>query len=317
MTGSRASLGGPFRRRCASRPAVRRAAASQGPARSGAAALPLPALLAGSLAGLAGAGELRAQELRTISHSRQVTDEDFVEVEVNYGIGDLTVQIGAAGLLYRARMRFDDRFATPTAEYEDGRLEFGIEMVEDADTEGLSEMPSMDLELPSSVPMDLRLLFLGGTADVDLTGMRIRMLELTNGASESEVRVSRVNPEPMTSAKINVGVADFTVTGLGNLNARDVEVVAGLGVVNLGIDGEWPRGSRLSIGMGLGSMRIHIPGSLGVRVRHKRGFLASLDIDGFEKEGDMYTSENWDGAGRRVEIDLSATLGSVEFIWTS
>lgn len=316
MTSASAPWSGPYRRRGALPRPVRRPACP-GPAGHGAARLPLSALLIGGLAALAGAAELRAQELRTISYSRQVTGEDFIKVEVNYGIGDLSVRSGAPGLLYRARMRFDDRFATPTAEYGEGRLEFGMEMVEDFDSEGPSEMPSMDLELPSGVPMDLQLLFLAGTADVDLTGMPIRTLDLTNGASESEVRVSEVNPEPMSWAKINVGVADFTVTGLGNLNSREVEVMAGLGVVTLGIDGEWPPDSRLSIGMGLGAMRIHIPESLGVRVRHERGFLASLDIDGFEKDGDIYTSENWEDAGRRVVIDLSATLGSVDFVWMS
>lgn len=281
-------------------------------------AIPLSAMLAGGLAGLAGTADLSAQELRTISYSRQVTNEDHIEVEVLYGIGELTMQRGASGLLYRARMRFDERFTTPVAEYEDGRLRFSMEMAEDldTDTQGPSGMPSMHLELPSDVPMDLGLLFLAGTVDLDLTGMPIRRLDLANGASESEVRITQVNPEPMVSAEINVGVADFTMTGLGNLNASEVAVNAGLGVVTLGIDGAWPEDSRLSIGMGLGAMRIHVPGSLGVRVHHVSSVLASLDADGFAKDGDTYTSVNWDDAGRRLEIELSAALGVVAFVWT-
>ena len=196
-----------------------------------------------------------------------------------------------------------------------GGLEFGIEPVEEMESEGLSELPSMHLELPSTVPMDLTLFFLGGTADVDLSGMPIRALDLTNGASESTVSVSEVNPERMTSAKINVGVADFTANGLGNLNASEVEVVAGLGVVTLGLDGEWPSDSHLSIGLGLGAMRIEIPASLAVRVQRDSGFFSSFVAARFEKDGDTYTSDNWEDAGRRLEIDLSATLGSVEFIW--
>ena len=281
----------------------------------GTGAIPLAAILAAGLTGLADAGLLRAQDLRTISYSRQVTDEEFIEVEVQYGIGDLTVRRGAPDLLYRARMRFHERLATPTAVYEDGRLEFGIEPVEDMESEGLSEMPSMDLELPARIPMDLTLFFLGGTADVDLSGIPIRTLDLTNGASESTVSVSEVNPERMRSAKINVGVADFTATGLGNLNAREVEVVAGLGVVTLGLDGEWPSDSHLSIGMGLGAMRIEIPASLAVRVQRDSGFFSTFVASRFQKDGDTYTSDNWEDAGRKLEIDLSATLGSVEFIW--
>ncbi len=313
MTGHRDRLSSPSRRhRTGSAAAGRVTRRRTGP---GAGAIPLAAILAGGLTGLADAGRLRAQELRTISYSRQVTDEEFIEVEVQYGIGDLTVRGGAPGLLYRARMRFHEQLATPTAVYEDGRLEFGIEPVEEMESEGLSELPSMHLELPSTVPMDLTLFFLGGTADVDLSGMPIRALDLTNGASESTVSVSEVNPERMTSAKINVGVADFTANGLGNLNASEVEVVAGLGVVTLGLDGEWPSDSHLSIGLGLGAMRIEIPASLAVRVQRDSGFFSSFVAARFEKDGDTYTSDNWEDAGRRLEIDLSATLGSVEFIW--
>lgn len=288
-------------------------------------ALPLAAIL---LAGMAGAGRVEAQELRTVSYSRQVTDEDHIEVEILYGIGELTVRRGDAGVLYRARMRYHERFATPIAEYDDGLLKFGMEIAEADDLEPPwevssetratdLELPSMDLELPADVAMDLNLVFLGGKVDLDLTGMPIRNLELTNGGSESEIRITELNPEPMRSAEINVGVADFTMVGLGNLNAREVEVTAGLGDLTLGIDGAWPEGSLLSIGMGVGALRIHIPESLGVRVEHESSFLTSLHADGFVKAEDTYTSENWDEAGRKLEIDLSATLGVVEFVWGS
>lgn len=277
-------------------------------------ARPTALLSATLVAGLAGAEGLRAQELRAISYSRQVTNEDHVEVEVLYVIGELTVRRGDPGLLYRARMRFDERFATPIAEYDNGLLKFGMQIVEDS-PEAPSATPSMELELPSGVPMDLNLVFLGGVADLDLTGVPIRRLDLTNGGSESEIRITQPNPESMVSAVINVGVADFTMTGLGNLNARAVEVKAGLGDLTLGVDGEWPDGSRLSIGMGVGALRIHIPDSLGVRVQHESSFLTSLDADGFTRVDDTYTSDNWDDARRKLEIDLSATLGVVDFVW--
>lgn len=273
-------------------------------------------LLAAGLGAVAGTGELRAQQLRALTHSRQVTDEERIEVEVMYGIGRLKVRRGPSGLLYRARMRFDERFATPTTDYRYGRLEVTME-IEDESDDGPADTPSIDLELPPDVPMDLRLGFIGGEADVDLTGMPVVRLAMNIGASDTELRIRSANPQQMDSARINVGVADFEAHGLGNLNAEHVSVKAGLGLVVLGLEGDWPEDARLSINMGLGGMRIHIPESLGVRVRHEGSFLASIDADGFEKRGDIYTSLNWSRAGRRIEVDLSAALGSVEFIWIS
>ena len=272
-------------------------------------------VLAAGLGTVAGAGELRAQQLRTLTHSRQVTNEDHIEVRVMYGIGELRVRRGPSGLLYRARMRFDERFATPTTEYEDGRLEVTME-IED-EPENPSETPSIDLDLPPDIPMDLHLAFIAGEAELDLTGLPLEWMILNSGASDTQLRISSVNPQQMDSAKINVGVADFEAHGLGNLNARQLDVKAGLGVVVLGLEGDWPEGARLSIGMGLGALRIHIPESLGVRVRHKGSFLASIDADGFEKDKDVYTSRNWRRADRRLEVDLSATIVSVEFVWIS
>lgn len=273
-------------------------------------------VLAAGLGAVAGTAELQAQQLRTLSDSRRVTNEDRIEVTVLYGIGRLNVRRGPSGLLYRTRMRFDERFAIPTAEYEDGRLEVAVEIVDETD-DGPAETPSIDLELPPDIPMDLQLGFIGGEAEVDLTGVPVERLSLNIGASDTELRVSSVNSQRIDSARINVGVADFEAHGLGNLNAGHVSVKAGLGLVTLGLEGEWPEDARLSIKMGLGGLRIFVPESLGVRVRHEGSFLASIDADGFSKRRDTYTSHNWDRAGRRLEVDLSATLGSVEFVWIS
>ncbi len=271
-------------------------------------------VVAVGLGAVAGTGELQAQQLRTLAHSRQVTSEDRFEVKVIYGIGQLKVRRGSPGLLYRTRMRFDERVATPVADYRNGRLDISMEVLDEMD-EGPSETPSMDLELPPDIPMELELGFIGGEADVDLTGMTVEALALNIGASDTDLRVSSANPQRMDSATINVGVADFEAHGLGNLNARRVSVKAGLGLVVLGLEGDWPEDARLSVDMGLGGMRILIPESLGVRVRHEGSFLASIDADGFEKRKDIYTSLNWNQADRRLEIELSAALGSVEFVW--
>ncbi len=273
-------------------------------------------VLAAGLGAVAGTGELRAQQMRTLTYSRQVTNEDRIAVRVLYGIGELKVRRGAAGQLYRARMRFDERFAIPAAEYEDGRLEVTME-IEDETDEGPSDIPSIDLALPPDVPVDLELNFIAGKAVVDLTGVRVDWMILNSGASDTELRISSPNSEQMDSAKINVGVADFEAHGLGNLNARHVFVKAGLGVVALGLEGDWPEHAQLSIEMGLGGMTIFVPESLGVRVRHEGSFLASIDADGFARRWDIYTSLNWERADRRLEVDLSAMLGSVEFVWIS
>ena len=277
-------------------------------------ALLLKLLLAGALAGPA---EVRAQSWKTVTSSRQVTDEDELRVRVRYGAGVLKVQRGEAGLLYRVLFRFDEEFAEPDTEYENGLLEVGMSMRERRrlDLAGRSSEASLELELPGDVPLDIELDFGAGRAELDLTGLPVRHLELNTGASESVIHIDEPNPERMESASVHVGAADLRIRGVGNLNADEVTVKAGLGSVALELDGEWPQGAVLSIEMGLGALEIRVPKSLGVRLHHRKSFLTSIDADGFVKKGNTYHSVNWDGAERRVDIEITAALGSIEVVW--
>lgn len=282
-------------------------------------ALRIPGRLSGlamlcGLGGLVGVGELHAQQLRTLTHSRQATDERHIEARVAWGAGRLKIKRGAPRLLYRARIRFDERFATPTAEYRNGSLEVDLGLEKGWDP-GDGDPPTIELELSRDVPTDLHLDFFAGTAELDLTGVPLERLLLNNAASETELRVSAANPVRMDSAKIHVGVADFEAHGLGHLNSSRVEVKAVLGAVTIGLDGDWPRDARLSIEMGLGALEILVPETLGVRVRHESNLLAAIEAEGFERRRDVYTSHNWNRAERRLDLELSTTIGAVEFVW--
>ena len=63
------------------------------------------------------------QSWKTISGSRQVVDEEEVDVKLTYGVGVLTLSAGDAGMLYRTRLTFDEEAATPVSEYRDGDLQ--------------------------------------------------------------------------------------------------------------------------------------------------------------------------------------------------
>lgn len=275
--------------------------------------------LAGPLAvgGLAGPAGLHAQTWKTVTATRQVTDEDDLRVRVEYGAGVLAVRRGDTGLLYGALLQFDADHTAPRTEYEGGRLVVGLSPVRPRgiDPDDWSSETSLELELAPGLPIDLDMNFGAGRAEVDLTGLSLRRLEVNTGASESVIRMEEVNPEPMESAEINVGAADLRVLGVGNLNAERLAVKSGLGSVVLRLDGQWPQDAVLHISMGVGALDIRIPRSLGVRLRRPGSFLASIDTEGLEKRGDFHQSANWDSAGRKVEIEIAAVLGSVDIEW--
>ncbi len=267
-------------------------------------ALPALVLLVPSL--------LHASQMRTATWSRQITDEEMLRVRVEFGAGELTLRPGEPSLLYRATYDFDERSVRPELSYDRGRLEVGMEGTGNRRFRlGDGSHNALNLALSTGVPIDLGIDFGAGEADLDLSGIAIRRLEVNTGASESRIRVDEPNPEPMSAAIINVGAADFSLRGLGNLNASRVELHAGMGSVTLDLDGAWQADARLEVDMGLGALKIRVPEGLGARIRLDN-VLTTIQADGFEREGREYLSPNWERAARKVEMEISAALGSVE-----
>lgn len=258
---------------------------------------------------------LAAQSWKTVTSSRLVTTEDRLDVSVSYGAGVLELRRGDEGSLYRALFRFDEESGMPVTEYRNGRLEVEMYHEHRRNFRNRSDAPSLDLQLGPDVPADIELDFGAGRADLDLTGIPVSRLELNTGASETVLRIRELNPEPMEEAVIAVGAADLRVSGLGNFNTAEVEVNAGLGSVVLELDGAWAQSAGMSVEMGLGALEIRVPESLGVRIRRESRFLSSFDAERLVRTGNVYQSLNWEAADRRVEIDISAALGSIDIVW--
>lgn len=284
--------------------------------------IPTIALLAGPVAAtLPAASVAGAQSWKTFVSSRQSTGEEELRVRVGYGAGTLTLRPADDGELYRFVLRYDEESVEPLAEYRNGQLRVGASKAEGrgmrfADFGDRTSRNALDLELGKNVPLELDLAFGAGEADLDLTGLSMRELAVSTGASESVLRIEQPNPERMRLASFKVGVADFRILGLGNLAAEEVRLTAGLGSVTLGLDGEWPVDGRLVLEMGMGNLVLLAPEELGVRIRAGNHFLASVDLEGMEEHGVVRRSANWEQADRRVEIELSAALGSIEMVRT-
>ena len=252
-------------------------------------------------------------QMRTVTMSRQIEDEDEVRVYVEYAAGRFTVRPMEQGLLYRMNLEYDENRYEPVAEYSRHRLEVGVRSIRNG-FRGNSEGGRLDLELARGVPMDLDLEFGAVRADVDLGGLALTGLNLSTGASESLIQVSEPSTASMSLARFEVGAADFTARSLGNLNAERIEVDAGVGSITLWLDGEWRRDARVGIDMGLGALELRVPEEIGLQLR-KDSFLTSLDSEGLVKRGETYQSLNWENAARKVTVDLDAAFGSVKVVW--
>lgn len=261
---------------------------------------------------LAAASPSFAQDWRTITSLRQYRNEPSLEVSVEYGAGNLTIGPAAGNALYKATLRYDANSFKPVTQYADGRLRVGVE---GGSIKGRNmKAGRLDLTLGNRVPLDLDLKFGAVRANVELGGLRIRELHVATGASETDLSIGSLNPERCSRIDFEVGAAEFTASGLGNLNCDRIRMSGGVGDVTLDFNGAWRIDSSVDIDMGLGSLTLRVPRGLGVSVK-KTGVLASFDSQEMIKRGNMFYSENWDRATNRVTFSIDAALGSIRMVW--
>ncbi len=259
----------------------------------------------------------QAQNRRTVTMSRQVENEQTLDVNVRYGAGRFSVGPAESGVLYHMQIEYDEDVFRPLAEYEGSSLRIGTEslgrrfrLIRDR---GAGEM---ELALSRDVAMDLNLDFGAVQADIDLGGIHLTRLEINTGASQTQIDISEPNPETMSRASMDVGAAEFTVRNLGNLNTEVIEIDAGIGEIDLDFTGDWRQNARVSVDMGLGSLVLRFPRGLGVRLV-KDTFLTSLDSEGLVKRGDAYYSLDYDDAEYQITVDVDAAFGSIRVAWVN
>jgi hypothetical protein len=265
-------------------------------------------------AALAAPRPAEAQNWRTFNTSRQLRGEDELDVQVSYGAGRFSIQPAPADLLYRMQLRYDEDLFEPRSEFDGKSLELGIEGSGRNFRIGRHEGGEMDVELAPAVPMDLEVEFGAGSADIDLGGLALTSLSLRTGASETLLDVSRPNPVTLGVATMQVGAADFTAQRLGNLNARRIEVSAGVGDVTIDLTGAWRESGVVQVKMGLGSLELRFPEGLGVKLESET-LLTSLDTQGLVKRGEAFYSVDWEQAQRRITVQVQAAFGSVDVRW--
>lgn len=263
---------------------------------------------------VAGATPGHAQDWSELTRSRGIAGEESLDVRVEYAAGQFEVRAGEEGRLYRVYLRYDENTIRPEVEYQDGRLEISVEGNGDGVRMRGGQEARLRLHLPRSVPTDLKLKFGAVRADMDLGGIPLTGLRLSTGASESTIRVSEPNRASIERVQMEVGAASFQARELGNLNASRIDVEAAVGDVTLDFSGEWRTDARVSVSMGLGSLSLHFPAEVGIRVE-KSGFLSPFNPQGLERRGDTWFSPGFEGARRKVMVDLDATLGNIELTW--
>jgi hypothetical protein len=233
-----------------------------------------------------------------------------VEVNLNVGAAQLNLSGGADDLVNGTLVSNIPDW-DPKVEYTDGTLE-----ISQKDT-SINGIPSnklvnkWDLKFTNKIPLMMTINAGAYQGKMDLGGIDLMKLAISDGASDVDLSFSKPNPGEMETFDYNSGASNVKLSDLANANFKEMKFQAGAGTYSLDFSGDLRQSADVSIDAGVSTIKISVP----------KGTHAVIVVDGELK--DVNTRGTWTvesntystGSGDKVlNINVNMNLGSLELI---
>lgn len=168
--------------------------------------------------------------------------------------------------------------------------------------------------LTDALPLSLKIGIGAGRGNLDLTGLSIKSLKVSAGASSATLRCDEPNPISCETVTLESGVSKFSASHLTNLNFRKLKFSGGVGAYTLDFAGKLQQKAYAEIDIGLGAITVYIPKDLPARIITEDSWFSSVDVDDcYEKtRKNSYESENFEQSDRTLTIKIGSGLGSIK-----
>ncbi len=229
------------------------------------------------------------------------------QVRLEMGAGELEVSGGASKLI-EGTIRYNVADWQPTIT-RDGH---SIDIVQGSD--GSINLPGNDIvnewiiRLGNS-PIDLEVQAGAYKGTLDLSGIPITNLSISDGASQASVKFDTLNPIAMQRLTYKTGASQVDLEGLGNANVSDITFQGGTGSYTLDFSGDLKQDLAVHLSAGMSNVRLYVPEGANVKVVVGGG-LSNVSVDGtWTTNGDTYTRS---GSGPMINVNIDMGLGNLE-----
>ncbi len=257
--------------------------------------------------------------MRPFSTFRQLHGETRLNARIEYGAGNLRLEPGQPGELYRMNLSYDEDRFVPISDFDASSrsVVLGLRARGGGGVRVVSRnqlQQTADVAISPRVDLALDLSLGAVDADLDLGGLRISDLDLRTGASRMTVRFSRPNATRCRRAAFSAGAAEVQVLSLGNSRCQEIKYEGGVGQVLLDFSGASTSSARVTVTMAVGGITLRLPRKAGVRISMDK-FLSSFEAAGLIWRDNAFVSANYEGAKQRLDLDLTTAMGGVEVEW--
>lgn len=175
---------------------------------------------------------------------------------------------------------------------------------------GRSYKNDWDLQL-GNVPMELNLELGAYEGNMDLSGLPITRLEISDGASKNEVTFNAPNPQSMSRFSYKTGASEVKLSGLANANFSVMDFESGAGSYTLDFSGTLLQPADVRISSGLSSVKIIIPKGVPAKVSVSGGLNNVQPMGTWTVMNGVYETS---GTGPELLITIDMGVGSLELI---
>ncbi|MBP1702672.1 MAG: hypothetical protein H6Q38_1779, partial [Chloroflexi bacterium] len=175
--------------------------------------------------------EIQVGPMQTETISIQAPATGDANLKIGFGIGELTLAPGAAGLLVEGTASYNvvDLKPTITIEGDNVLLKTGdLEISGFPRLRGANIKNEWDLKL-GDMPMDLSIDAGAYKGTFELGNLSLKSLEVGDGAADVELVFSAPNRVPMSSFRYNTGASKVRLSGLANANFSSMLFRSGAG----------------------------------------------------------------------------------------
>jgi hypothetical protein len=169
------------------------------------------------------------------------------------------------------------------------------------------------LQFSDAVPISFDIQMGVGRGDLNLSGLTVKDLNLSTGASDVCLAFDQPNATPVENISIEAGVSKFEGRNLGNANFRHFRFQGGVGTCRLDFSGELEHEVDVDVQVGMGVMTILIPPQVGARVLYQKNWISRVDCSSdFNSVGESeFVSDNYNSAQGKMNIRVDSGVGSV------
>ncbi|NMC79974.1 MAG: hypothetical protein GYA59_11490, partial [Chloroflexi bacterium] len=246
-------------------------------------------------------------ETQTFSVSEPLPEGDTpVQLTIGMGAGSLDLRGGAEGLV-----EGEVRYNVPGWEPEISRQDNELSITQKTGLSGAlpSGNPVNKWELKlGNYPIDLHVNAGAYDGTLDLSAIPLVNLEISDGASNAQVKFNVPNPASMQKLEYKTGASSVKLVGLANANFSEMRFSSGAGSYTLDFSGTLQQSAKVDITSGVSEVTIIVP----------KGVKTTVDLGG--ELTDVNTRGTWtasdrlyqtDGEGPELNIQVNMGLGSL------